>query len=303
MSAYSRHVVQLLVNARDVAGGLVEASTGREPVIAHGVDVEFQILLLDGPVDDEAVAAVDVSDLTGISVAVMPTTRRGDALMGKTVGGASITARTRAEFDAGAGVHAVVEFDYSETEILEDTTNDTTYWLVIYGRAVGRKLFGCGAIRVIRPGIPANDTSDISGTLGRLHQGQQQLLTDDGWYSVTVATVDGVLMVVMEQSVFAGTYDIGTVGSTWGVHDGQLCYYTGTAWRGVIRTLDQGIMVLSLGDEELGETPNGVLDGTDYRVRSGRCQARNPVTNLWHPMSAETVDGVLTLIWSDSSTT
>lgn len=301
MSAADLHRIRLFIDTRNLAGGLTEYLTQREPVFAHGGDVGFEIFLVDGPEGATGTAPVAVTDITRLNVAVMPITRSGDALMARGV--TSLTAKTLVEFATGApdACHAQIKFSYAETQVLAAGQTDEPLWLVVYGYVGGgRKIFGAGAVRVIRPGVPDSDAGDLSGPAGRFHEGQQQLLLGSDWYAVTTVVVDGPRILTISQTAFSGTFVLGATGSSWGVGDGQLYAYTGSAWQAVEARLSDGVLVARLADTTTATEPNGTLVGTSYRVRAGVYEAKHPSTGYWHSLEARNINGVITLAWSET---
>lgn len=301
MSAADLHRIRLFINTRSLAEGLTEYATGRDPVIAHGGDVGFEIFLADGPESSTGTESIDVSAITRLSVAVMPFSRSGEALMARGV--TSLTAKTLEDFQGGAPAdcHAQVKFSYADTQILASGEKEETRWLIVYGYVGGgRKIFGAGVIQVIRPGVPDSDAGDLSGPAGRFHEGQQQLLLGSDWYGLTTAVADGVRILTISQTAFAGTFVLGATGSDWGVGDGQLFAYTGSAWQAVESRLQDGVLVAKLADTTTATEPNGTLVGANYRVRAGINEAKHPTTGYWHALEIRSVNGALTVAWAET---
>lgn len=275
--------------------------TGEGPVVMHGADVRFELILLTGAHGDEDTDVLTITDLTSLTVAIMDSSREGAALTSRQ--STAITPCTLADFDAGdpEDCHVAIEFDYTDTQILETGDKSQECWLVIYGSlGGGRDVFGTGPLTVFRPGIPDDDSTDLLGGVGRIHEGGPQLTADDGWHALAVQTSDGIETLTLDQAAFSGTFSAAAVGAEWGTNDGQLYHKTGSNWRPVEMVMQDGVRMLVLGDTTTTTAPNGLLTGTNYRLRSGRHAARDGTTGYWHPLELALVDGVYAVRWSEN---
>lgn len=293
--------IRLALDTTRAEKPVLNVLTGEGPVVMHGADLRVEVILLDGAHGDDDTDVLTITDLASLTVAIMDSSREGAPLASRRT--TAFTACTLEDFDDGEPdhCHAAIEFDYTDTQILESPDKKLECWLVVYGSlGGGRDVFGTGPITVFRPGIPDDDATDLLGGVGRIHEGGPQLTADDGWHALAVQDVDGLETLVLDQAAFSGTFSAAGVGAEWGTNDGQLYHKTGTDWRPVEMFLQDGVRLLVLGNTTTTTAPNGLLTGTNYRLRSGRHAARDATSGYWHPLELAFIDGVYVPRWSET---